>query len=59
MSNNTLRDIATFRFPHRLWKKSFGCHSERRFCAKNPSQAFVLNQEGFFAFACLPQAGSE
>src|ERR1700676_144823 len=32
-----------------LRKNSKNRHSERRFCAKNPSQPFVLNQEEFFA----------
>jgi len=34
---------------NKLRKKEERCHSERRFCAKNPSLSFVLNTEGFFA----------
>src|SRR6266446_6848814 len=34
---------------NRLRKKAENCHSERRFCAKNPSWSFVFNREGFFA----------
>ena len=34
-------------------------HSERRFCAKNPSLFFVLNQEGFFVEFIPAPAGAQ
>src|SRR6266853_1957779 len=44
-----LREIVGFASPGGTKKKQ--CHSERRFCAKNPSWSFVANTEGFLTVA--------
>jgi hypothetical protein len=40
-----------------LPKKARSRHSERRFCAKNPALAFVLDQEGFSASTRMTTKG--